>query len=306
MEALLKRMQRNLADFSEQDLEELGYLYRTATSDLAIAQRDFPNQQITAYLNQLVGQAHAQIYRNDPFRWHGLRYFYQYTFPQLYRDLLPYTILAGLLLFGPALIAFFVVWQIPDTIYVIEGPMIQGLVREVEKGKLWVDIPPTVRSAASTLILTNNIQVMFLTFAGSITGGLFSAWILISNGLHLGAIFGLLQVHGLSSGLGEFVVAHGFIELSVIILAGGCALYVGDGLIRPRLLTRGQALIQRGRTGVLVILACAPLLVVAGLIEGFISPSGFPWMVKLLVGLSTGIGLYYYWLRTGRVEEMEL
>ena len=248
---------------------------------------------------QLVGRAHAHIYREEPLRWRWLLDFYRQTFPQLYRALLPYTILAFGLFIIPAVLAFFVVVRNPDAIYVLEGPGIETLVRKVEQGKLWTEIAPSVRSAASSVILTNNIQVTFFTFAGGITAGLLSAWIVISNGLSIGAIFGLLQAHHLSAGLAEFVVAHGFIELSVVFVAGGCGLYLGDGLLRPGLQSRRAALIERGQFGVRVILGCAPLLIVAGLIEGFISPSGLPWLIKLLVGLVTGGVLYYYWLRVG-------
>ena len=115
----------------------------------------------------------------------------------------------------------------------VEGPGIAPLVDQVEQGQLWTEIAPAVRSAASAFILTNNIQVMFMTLAGGMTAGLYTGWILISNGLHMGAIFGLLQAHSMAAGLGEFVMAHGFIELSVIFLAGGCGLYIGDGLLRP-------------------------------------------------------------------------
>ena len=148
--------------------------------------------------------------------------------------------------------------------------------------------------------MTNNLQVMFLTFAGGATAGLLTAWVLIQNGLHLGAMFGLLQAHGMSAGLAEFVVGHGVIELSVIIVAGACGLYMGDGLLRPGLLGRGTALTLRARSSVLVILGSIPFLVVAGLIEGFISPSGLPWALKVGVGVVTGLLLYGYWLRVGR------
>jgi len=116
----------------------------------------------------------------------------------------------------------------------------------------------------------------------------------------------LLQCHGLSGGLGEFVVAHGFIELSVIFVAGGCGLYMGDGLIRPGLQSRRAALIERGQLSVRIILGCVPLLVLAGLIEGFISPSALPWPVKLAVGLFTGGALHYYWLRVGMASERDV
>ena len=300
MESLLAQAARDVQRLTDSDLATLGRLYRSATADLALAQRDFPGQQVTAYLNQLVGRAHAAIYRDEALRWAALRTFYRATFPALYRLLLPYTIVAFGLFAAAALAAFFAVWRAPDTIYVIGGEGVAPLVDQVEQGELWTEIAPAVRSAAASLILTNNIQVMFLTFAGGVTAGLFTGWILFSNGLDIGAVFGLLHAHGLAGGLADFVVAHGFIELSVIFLAGGCGLYVGDGLVRPGLQSRRAALVERARTGVKAILGCVPLLVAAGVIEGFISPSGLPFAVKLAVGLATGVALYWYWLRAGR------
>lgn len=298
--ALLKRAKQMPEQMTLAEIETLGRLYRMTTADLALAQRDFPKQKITLFLNQLVSQAHSTIYRSEPVGWRQLRHFVLVEFPQLYRGLLPYTSVAFALFWIAALVAFFTVWRDPDVIYLIAGPGIAPLVNEVEQGKLWTDIAPAARSAASANILTNNIQVTFTTFAGGITAGLLTAWILLYNGLSLGGIFGLLQFHGLSAGLGEFVVAHGFVELSVIFVAGGCGLAMGDALLRPGLQSRAAALIARARAAVMIILGCAPLLVVAGMIEGFMSPSALPWWLKLSVGLATGAALHVYWLLAGR------
>ncbi len=297
LEALTTRTRGNAEALSEAELYELGRLYQIAASDLALAQRDFPNHKITRYLNQLVGRTHAVLYREEPLRWQQLRRFYAQSFPQIYRRLLPYTAVSFVLFLLPALIGFFVVWETPDSIYTLLGREIAPLVHTVEDGELWTDIAPSVRSAAATTILTNNIGVMFYAFAGSLTGGLLTLYILLFNGLSLGAIFGLLQFHGLSSGLAEFILAHGPVELSVIFLSGGCGLFVADGLLRPALLTRQAALVERAKSAVQLILGAVPLLIGAGLIEGFISPSGLPWPVKALVGLATGAALHWYWLK---------
>lgn len=302
MEALLHQSRTRPQQLSAHEIDELGFLYRAITSDLALAQRDFPNQQVTRYLNQLVGRAHAQIYRGEPLRWRRLLSFYRREFPQLYRALLPYTITAFVLFFVPALLALWVVAVDPAWIFVIEGPEIAALVAEVEQGKLWIEIAPGVRSTAASVIMTNNIQVMFLTFAGGLTAGLLTLWVIVSNGLHLGAIFGLLVAHDLAAGLAEFVVAHGVVELSVIFLAGGCGLAMGDALLRPGLASRKDALVAATRTGVQLILGAVPFLVLAGLIEGFLSPSSAPWWIKLGVGLLSGVALYAYWLGVGHTD----
>jgi uncharacterized membrane protein SpoIIM required for sporulation len=302
LEALTQQAKSNAESLSSGELYELGRLYRVATSDLALAQRDFANQQVTIYLNQLVGRSHALIYREEPLRLQQLREFYRETFPRLFRQLLPYTAIAFALFMAPAVVAFVLVWFDPERIYILlgSGPGIRRLVSTVEDGRLWTEIAPTVRSAASAAILTNNIGVMFMAFAGSMTGGLLTLYIMLLNGINIGAIFGLLQAHGLSGGLAEFVAAHGPIELSVIFLSGGCGLYVADGLFRPGLFSRKDALVLRARLAVQVILGSVPLLILAGIIEGFISPSGLHWIIKAGVGMATGVALFWYWLRWGR------
>jgi len=301
LESLLNKTKNNIRTLSPAELSELGRLYRGATADLALAQRDFPRQRVTIYLNQLVSQAHNQIYRDEPLYRHKLVDFYRWQFPALYRLLLPYTTFCFLLFTLCALIAFVRVWQEPDAIYFFIGEEIAPLVQKVEAGEMWTEIAPDMRGVAASTILTNNIRVMFLTFAGGITFGLLTLWVIINNGLNLGGIFGLLQAHAMSSNLAEFILAHGFVELSVIFLAGGCGLYMADALVRPGLQTRQDALIQRSRQSVTAILGCVPLLFGAGLIEGLISPSGLPWLVKLAVGVGSGLLLHLYWLGWLRV-----
>lgn len=300
LEALLARARRDLAGLSDEELGDLGRLYRQATGDLALAQRDFPQHAVAEYLNSLVARAHAQIYQAEPLRWQQVRRFFSHGFPALYRTFLPYTTVAFLLFAVPALVAFLVVAGRADRIYAVLGPAAAELERTVEHGRTWTDLAPGIRSAAAAGIMTNNIQVMFVTFAGGVTAGLLTAWVLVQNGLVLGAVFGLLFAHGMAPVLTEFVVGHGFIELSVIFLAGGCGLAMGDSLLRPGLDTRREALRRRAQDSVLVILGCVPLLVIAGLIEGFISPSQLPLAIKLAVGLGTGTALYAYWLFAGR------
>jgi len=92
LEILLKKSQRSLQSLSVDEVDELGQLYRTATSDLALARRDFVGHTVTTYLNQLVGRTHSFLYRGEPLRRQWLTQFFGQTFPRLYRALLPYTI----------------------------------------------------------------------------------------------------------------------------------------------------------------------------------------------------------------------
>src|SRR5207247_10702319 len=95
-------------------------------------------------------------------------------------------------------------------------------------------------------------------------------------------------------------VGHGVIELTCIIIAGGAGLLIGTALLMPGNLTRGDALKSRGMEAVRLIVGCIPLLVVAGIIEGFISPAPINPAIKFGVAAVTGIALYSYLFLAGR------
>ncbi len=170
------------------------------------------------------------------------------------------------------------------------------------EGKLWIDIPFEASSFAGAMIMTNNIQVTFLAFAGGMLAGLFTIYVLLMNGVQFGAVFGFVHAYGLGPDLWEFVVGHAFIELTVICIAGGAGLRVGHAMVVPGLLRRRDAIAIAAREAMGLVTGGALLLIIAGIIEGFISPSILPWTVKASVGVGSGILLFAYLLRGGREE----
>jgi hypothetical protein len=105
LSALVDRLQSGGRRPSAEELEALGQLYRAATSDLALAQRDFPNARVRQYLNALVARAHAVIYRGEALDLRRVARFYLQTFPALVRELGPFILAAALLFAVPALVA---------------------------------------------------------------------------------------------------------------------------------------------------------------------------------------------------------
>ena len=298
---LLDRGERQISQLNADEIQTLGRLYRAATSDLAIAQRDFPRHSVTTYLNQLVARTHTLLYRNEPMAIHKLWRFITAGFPRLYRQTFPFTLTAMLLLIIPALIAGLgTVWKPDAASWLLPGD-VQDLKSYIEQKELWVDISVEERPYASSFIMQNNIQVALLAFGSGITGGIYTTWVMIQNGLILGGLTGLTAHYGVGFELWTFVIGHGVIELSVIFMAGGAGLMLGWALIHPGLLRRRDALILAARKAVQLIGGGIPLLVAAGLIEGFISPDGYiaVWF-KWAVGLGSGILLYGYLGLAGR------
>ena len=298
---LLDRSQRGLARLAPDELDQMGALYRLATSDLALAQRDYPNQRVTAYLNQLVARAHAVIYQSQPLAVGRLWAFAARGFPRAYREALPFILTALALMIIPALAAGFSTAAQPASAQWLLPAEVQNLIPSIEQKQLWTDIPVAERPYASTFIMQNNIQVAFMAFGGGMLAGLYTVWTLVFNGLILGGLTGLTAHYGIGFDLWTFVIGHGVIELSVIGIAGGSGLMLGWAMLQPGLLRRRDALALAARRAVRLVIGCVPLLVIAGTIEGFISPStALPWPVHWAIGLGSGALLYAYLLLAGR------
>jgi uncharacterized membrane protein SpoIIM required for sporulation len=298
---LLDRSQQDIRRLSPQDVESLGRLYRAATSDLALAQRDFPGHRVTTYLNQLVARGHAVIYRSEPLALNRLFHFATAGFPQVFRETAIFSLIAALFFTIPAVAAGLgTAWQ-PETARWLLPVSAHHLIPAIEKQELWVDIPVKERPYASSFIMQNNIRVSFLAFGSGILGGIFTVWIMIFNGLLLGGLTGLTAYHDVAFELWTFVIGHGVIELNVIFIAGGSGLMLGWTVLQPGLLRRRDALVFAAHKAVRLIMGCVPLLVLAGLIEGFISPADYiPWPVKWGLGLASGLLLYAYLGLAGR------
>jgi uncharacterized membrane protein SpoIIM required for sporulation len=178
---------------------------------------------------------------------------------------------------------------------------VQDLIPYMEEKDLWTKIPVEERPYASTFIMTNNIRVAILAFAGGMVAGLFTVYALIYNGLMVGGVVGLATHYRVGFELLTFMIGHGVIELSVIFMAGGTGLQIAWAMLHPGLLRRRDALALAGRRAVRLLIGCVALLVVAGTIEGFISPNEqIPWLIKWLIGIASGIMLYSYLLLSGR------
>ncbi len=303
LESLLGLCQDGTVRLNPAQVEKLGMLYRAVTADLAVAQRDFPEQKVSIFLNQLVARAHAVVYRGQPLAWRRLWRFATHGFPRVYRETARFILGAALLFILPAIISGVLVNRNPAAARWLLPPQAAQLEPLIESGHLWTDIPVNERPYASSFIMTNNIQVVFLAFGTGVLVGIFTLWVMVFNGLMLGGITGLTAYHDLGFDLWTFVIGHGVLELSVIFLAGGAGLSLGWAILQPGLLRRRDALSIAARRSVRLIIGAVPLLVLAGLIEGFISPAEYiPWPVKWGIGIFTGVLFYAYVGLAGRAK----
>jgi uncharacterized membrane protein SpoIIM required for sporulation len=155
----------------------------------------------------------------------------------------------------------------------------------------------------SSFIMQNNIRVMIRDFAYGALFGIGTLYGISFFGANTGSILALVYRAGYGNDLVTFMAGHGVIELSCAFITGGAGLLVGSALLIPGNLSRADALKVRGLDAIRLVVGCLPLLVIAAIIEGFISPAPISPLVKFSIAVLTGVALYAYLLLAGREEE---
>ncbi len=297
---LLDALERSRLSVAE--LQKLDRLYRRAASDLAHANTFFAGSDAAAYLNQLCARAYGAIYRRRASRGSTLRRFFLKELPRTFLEERRYFWAALLVFASGALVGVVAALFEPRSLDALLPPAVRD---HFARGTLWTD---EALSAVSPLVLgsrivTNNVAVALSAFALGLTAGLGTAALLFVNGLHLGALLALSFRAKLGPSLLAFAAAHGFVELTAVLVAGQAGLMVGAALVAPGELSRADALRLRGRRALTLALGTVPLFAVVGLVEGFVSPGQlFPAGLKLLLGLSLWLLVATWVLRFGRGE----
>ncbi|PYS49315.1 MAG: hypothetical protein DMF68_10335, partial [Acidobacteria bacterium] len=170
----------------------------------------------------------------------------------------------------------------------------------------WWESANDANQVFSVGIMANNIWVMFQAFAFGALLGIGTLWAMAFNGALIGAVLALTYRAGFGFDLVTFMVGHGVVELSCIFLAGGAGLLIGSAILLPGDLSRADALRLRALDAIRLIAGCVPLLIVAGTIEGFISPAPISPIIKFAIGITTGIALYSYLLLAGRETQQSV
>ena len=297
-----------LRSLGEQGVREFVQEYRELTADLArlrTASRGEEGREVF-YVNRLVSGAHNLLYRRRTISPAEVVRFLFFTVPQEIRRSSRPILLAAALLFVPLGVTAVAVSRDAEAATAFLPPAMfdraEDGVRAAREGEGYVDVPEIYRPTMASSIIANNLQVAFLAFASGITAGVMTVWVLVSNGLSIGAVLGLYVSKGIGSLILAFIAPHGVLELFAICLAGAAGLLIGAAIFVPGDRTRRRALVENGRRAASLVAGATFLLLFAGLIEGFISP--IPWWpleLKLTVSAVTALALYAY-LRQGAVR----
>jgi len=304
LEDLLKLLDSSsLRRLHREEVRELGRIYRRTASDLAIARAESRDPRLINYLNSLVIRAHGRIYQADAQGGSRIKQFFARDFPQTFRRTWRYTAVSFSVFAVFSVIGFLGTKYDPEFSELVGVPPAFRELYIENKVHWWEDLNEANQVGASR-IMTNNVQVTIFTFAYGALFGVGTLYTLAFNGAVNAAVLALTYRAGYGNELLTFMIGHGVIELSCIFIAGGAGLLIGSALLMPGDLSRADALKSRGKDAIRLMMGVAVLLVVAGIIEGFISPAPIPPAIKFSIGAITGLALYSYLLLAGHDENI--
>jgi uncharacterized membrane protein SpoIIM required for sporulation len=305
LEMLLKSAGRRPERLAPGDVRELATLYRAAAADLATARRRFPADPVVRELEQLVGRGRGLVYERAARRVNLIDLFADRYWRLLAERSAP-MLLAAAVLLAPALLAGLWASTDPET---VAGLLPVEFLWVTEAESTDQGLGPVGLAGFSTYVFVNNIRVTLVAFVLGITAGIGTAWLVGYNGFLLGGLTGLAISAGNGGLLAAAVLAHGILELTCIVVGAGAGFSLARAILRPGQASRRAALGKEAVPALAIAGATLPWLILAGLVEGFVSRIGLGPLPTALVGLTLGAafwGLFYWrgWLPQRRARRL--
>jgi uncharacterized membrane protein SpoIIM required for sporulation len=273
--------QSGLGQLSRAELQELALLYRQVAADLSVLRQDATARTYAEYVNQLLARAHHIIYSGRKTSVRTLFRFLRDEYPAIFQRQLPFVVASLLVSVAWGLVGTALTSARPDFMRHFVGP---AMIATMERHEMWTKSVVSVAPTASSYIMTNNLTVSFVTFASGIVFGLGTFFYLYVNGMMLGVIGAACHQYGMSLALWSFVAPHGSLELPSIVIAGGAGFRLGYAMLFPGALRWKESVARGGIEATRLVSGIIPLLVIAGTLEGFFSPSHAPIWLKFTVG----------------------
>ena len=292
---------------STAEAEEFFSLYRLASSDLNLVQTRGGSSALLDYLETLVARAYQHVampHRGRFFAtwWQILRY----DFPATARHQWGALLLSAMIMFTGTVAGYVMTEEHPATALTFvpaeffrQSPAQRVARRVEEQSSRRFHYSGEKNLLFSVFLFTHNIEVSVLTFALGMTFGIGTLVMLFYNGAMLGALGQRYQADHVGTYFISWVGPHGVLELPAICVAAAAGL-----IIARAMWTRGGryggvwASVQAQRNDLMYLLiGCAHMLVLAGLIEGGfsqITAPVIPYFIKIFFACALFAALIAY------------
>jgi uncharacterized membrane protein SpoIIM required for sporulation len=306
-EIILNRLDRTYGEKRSDDILRLGQLYIELVSDLNKLNQTPESSAARQRVNKLALKAYGAIYQPKSLGLLDMLAFFIFGFPKIVREKLPYIFAAMLIFIFSSFIGYLCINEKSKLIDLVIPPAQQEHYRENIR-RINPDSPHPgaygARFGDASFIMTNNIKVSAQAFATGIFIGVGTIYILILNGLLLGGLASLYTSGGLASFFWSLILPHGGIELLCVFISGGAGLLIGHSILVPGKHSRKDSIIIEGGKAIRLMFGIVPMLVMAGLIEAYITPAYISETAKFIFS-ALAIFLTVTWLVLGSLYNPE-
>lgn len=255
-----------------QDPDKLNDLFVHITDDLSYSRTFYPNRSVRVYLNGLAQRIFFSIYKNKQSQFGRLTSFWTDELPRLTHEARVDFRLSFLIFLLSLLIGALSCAMDPDFVEVILGEQyVEMTMENIRSGDPMAVYKQKGALGMSVGITVNNLYVAFLTFVLGVFFSVGAIVMIVRNAIMVGAFQYFFIQEGLFWESFLTIWIHGTLEISAIIIAGAAGITMGRGLVFPGTYTRLQAFQRSARRGVKIMFGIAPIFILAGFIEGYLT-----------------------------------
>ncbi|WP_043447151.1 stage II sporulation protein M [Arthrobacter sp. L77] len=277
------------------EADELLVLYQRVSTHLSIIRSVDPESTLSGALSTRLSRARTRFTGARSNTMEDIAQFFVLSLPAAFYRIRWLTAVVGVLFVAVAWL--YASWVGTPGVIQALGPD-EELRRYVEED--FVDYYSENPAASfAGLVWTNNAWIALQAVAFGVTG-IWPVVILYQNAQGVGMAAGMMASYDRLDTFFVYILPHGFMELTAIFVATAAGLRIFWAWVAPGRRPRALALAEEGRALITVALGLVLVLLVSGLVEGFVTPSGLPPWLRLTIGFLVFAAYWAYTLILGR------
>jgi uncharacterized membrane protein SpoIIM required for sporulation len=279
--------------------DKVSELFMQITDDLAYSRTYYPGSQVTSYLNGLAVSVHHKIYKNKKVKRSRFAEFWMVEYPLLIKANMRYIVYSLLVFLVAFAIGLLSAANDSEFTRLIMGDSYVNMTLEnMQKGDPMAVYKQTNSTGMFLQITINNIYVAFRAVVFGIFLSIGTGYMLLSNGIMVGAFQFMFYQHGFLKESILTVYIHGTFELFSIVIAGAAGFIIGSGIMFPGNYKRIESFTNAIKRAMRIVIGIVPLFIVAAFLEGFVTRLTYwPTAARAsIIGVSLLIIIFYFFI----------
>lgn len=287
--------------------DELADRFVTLIDDLSYAKTFYPKSKVTRWINGIAAGIYQSIYQNKKEKYGRIVKFWKYELPLLLKRHHRVFLFSFVLFLVFVAIGVFSSMKNTDFVRSVLGDKYVDMTEEnISKGDPFGVYKDDSPFTMFVTIAFNNIKVALLAFMFGFTMGIFTTWVMWTNGIMLGCFEYMFFEKGLGFKSVMVIWVHGTLEISAIVIASAAGYIIANGIMFPGTYRRMDSFKRNFKDAVKIMITLIPIFIVAAFFESYVThlmsrtyesgaDGGMPvWASVLILGLSLFFIIWYF------------